>query len=136
MSNSKDIRSPINAVRIDKWLWAVRICKTRTIATNLCKRQKVFIDGQAVKPSREVHSEQVVIIKREGIQWHYKIIQCIDKRVGASLAAECKENITPQENLERLKIMKSPWTPRREQGRGRPTKKERRELNKLFTTEI
>ncbi len=134
---SKKFTSIQPPIRIDKWLWAVRLCKTRAIATDLCKRQKVFINNQIAKPSREIHSGQTIILKREGIQWKYKIIQCIDKRVSAPLAAGCKEDITPKESLARLKMVKDTWTPRRPKGSGRPTKKERRDLdnakNKILT---
>lgn len=118
-------------VRLDKWLWAVRICKTRAAATDLCKRQRVSVDGQAAKPSREVRAGQLITVKRDGIDWQYKVLQCIDKRVGAKIAAECRADLTPQEDLQRLKEVKSGWTPRREKGEGRPTKKDRRAIDKL-----
>ena len=124
------------SVRIDKWLWAVRICKTRAIATELCKKHKVLIDGQPVKPSRDVQPGQVVIVKREGIEWHYRIIQCLLKRVSAPLSLEFKEDITPKANLELLKILKRDIMPRRPKGSGRPTKKERRGLEKLKEQEL
>lgn len=121
----------LSSVRIDKWLWAVRICKTRKVASELCKQHKVLVEGQPVKPSRDVMSGHVVIVKRDGIEWQYKVIQCIDKRVSAPLSLECKEDITPKETLERLKLIKSDLMPRRPKGAGRPTKKERRDLEKL-----
>ena len=121
----------LSSVRIDKWLWAVRICKTRVLSADLCKKHKVLVDGQPVKPSREVRSGQVVIVKRDGIEWQYKVIQCIDKRVSAPLSLECKEDITPEEALERLKLIKKNLMPPRPKGAGRPTKKERRDLEKL-----
>ena len=123
--------SELNSVRIDKWLWASRICKTRKVAMLLCKQHKVSIDGQPVKQSRDVSPGQVVIIKRDGIQWHYRVIKCLDKRVGAALSLEFKEDITPKENLEMLKMMKKDLMPRREKGLGRPTKKDRRDLEIL-----
>jgi len=120
------------SIRIDKWLWAVRICKTRLIASTLCKRQKVFVDGQLVKPSREVHPGQTIAIKKDGIEWQYKVIQCIEKRVSAPLAALCKEDRTSQESLDQLKMINKGWAARREKGAGRPTKKERRDMDKAL----
>jgi ribosome-associated heat shock protein Hsp15 len=119
-------------VRIDKWLWAVRICKTRAVATDLCKRQRVTIDAQAVKPSRVVVTGQVVVVRKEGFSWHYRVLQCIDKRVGAKAAKECCEDITPQEEKDRFHLVKSSWVPRRAKGEGRPTKKERRAVDRLL----
>ncbi|MCA9404900.1 MAG: RNA-binding S4 domain-containing protein [Candidatus Omnitrophica bacterium] len=119
------------SVRIDKWLWAVRICKTRLIAADLCKRQKVSTDGQYIKPSRDVKAGQVVTVKKDGIDWQYKILQCIDKRVGAKIAAACYEDLTPAEDVEKLKMIKSVWVPRRAKGEGRPTKKDRRAIERL-----
>ncbi len=121
----------LNSVRIDKWLWASRICKTRKVVAELCKQHKVLVAGQFVKRSREVRPGEVVVVKREGIEWHYKVIQCLDKRVSASLSLQFKEDITPKENLERLEKMKKGLMPRRPKGAGRPTKKERRDLEIL-----
>ncbi len=84
-----------------------------------------------MKRSREVSPGQVVVIKREGIEWHYKVIKCLDKRVSAPLSLAFKEDITPKENLERLQQMKKDLMPRRPKGAGRPTKKERRDLEVL-----
>ena len=120
-----------DSVRIDRWLWAVRICKTRPMATDLCKRQRVSIDSQHVKPSREVKPGQTIALKRDGITWQYKVLKCITNRVGAKLAVTCVENLTEQEELDKLKIVKAGWTPRRIKGQGRPTKKERRALDAL-----
>lgn len=118
-------------IRLDKWLWAVRIAKTRSVATDLCKRQRVSVDGQTAKPSREVREGQLITVRRDGIDWQYKVLKCIDKRVGAKIAAECREDLTPEEDLQRLKEVKAGWTPRRAKGEGRPTKKDRRAIDKL-----
>ena len=122
--------STIN-VRIDKWLWAVRICKTRPIATELCQRQRVSIDDQPVKPSRHVLTGQVIVVRKEGLSWQYRVLKVIDKRVGAEIAKECCADITPQEDKDRLALAKSSWVPRREKGEGRPTKKDRRAIDRL-----
>ena len=121
----------MSSVRIDKWLWAVRICKTRKAATELCKQRKVLVEGRPVKPSKEVMLRQVVIVKRDGVEWQYRVIQCIDKRVSAPLSLKCREGINHEEAMEKLKLIKSDWMPPRSKGAGRPTKKERRDLEKL-----
>ncbi len=119
-------------VRIDTWLCAVRICKTRPIGTDLCQRHMVSIDGQPVKPSRHVCVGQQVVVRKEGINWHYRVLKCIDKRVGAAVAKECHEDITPQEEKDKLALNKCGWVPRRAKGEGRPTKKERREMERVL----
>ncbi len=121
----------LDKVRIDKWLWAVRICKTRADATELCKRGRVLIDGQNVKPSREISVGQVILVKRDGLEWEYGVLRCIDKRVGAKIAVTCREDRTDPQKVQQLREIKSGWTPRREKGTGRPTKKDRRALDKL-----
>ena len=119
-------------VRIDKWLWSVRLCKTRLIATDLCKKHKVSIDGQQVKPSRGIKPGQVIVVRKEGVSWQYRVLKCIDKRVGAQLVKECCEDITPQEESNKLALIKNGWVPRRAKGEGRPTKKDRREMERIL----
>lgn len=121
----------ISSARIDRWLWAVRICKTRSLASDMCKRQRVFIDGQLTKPSRLVRVGQTVGIKKDGITWEYRVLQCIVNRVGAKIAAECKEDITSEDEKKKLAVVRSSWTPLREKGAGRPTKKDRRAIDRL-----
>ena len=121
----------LSSVRVDKWLWGSRICKTRKVVSELCKQHKVLIEGQPVKRSREVSLGQVVVIKRDGILWHYRVIKCLDKRVSAPVSLQFKEDVTPQENLDQLKMIKRDMMPRRPKGAGRPTKKERRDLSIL-----
>lgn len=120
----------LESIRIDRWLWAVRICKTRVIAADLCKRQRVTIDGQYVKSSRDVKVGQIIFVKKDGIEWQYKVLKCIGDRVGAQLAKECREDLTPQEDLDRLDEVQSSWTPHRDKGAGRPTKKDRRAIDR------
>ena len=93
-------------VRIDKWLWSVRICKTRAVATDLCKRQKVLVDDEPVKPSRSIYAGQEIVVRRDGVNWHYRVLQCIDKRVGAPVARECCDDITPAEERNKLALIK------------------------------
>lgn len=118
--------------RIDKYLWAVRVFKTRSIATEACKKGRVLIEGTTVKPSREVKVEDVINVKKNRIIYTYRVIEPIEKRVSAKLATEYVEDITPQEELDKLQIDKYADFFVRERGAGRPTKKERRNIDKLF----
>jgi ribosome-associated heat shock protein Hsp15 len=119
-------------IRVDKWLWSVRIFKSRTIATDACKTGKVKISGEPAKPSALVTEGDVVLVKKEGFNFQYRVLQLIEKRVGAPIAVTCYADITPE--AEKLKY-KSWFTnqaataERRERGAGRPTKKERREID-------
>ncbi len=110
----------------------MRICKTRVIATDLCKRHKVSIDGQEVKPSRDVKVGQIISVRKEGIAWQYRVLKCIDKRVGAGVVKESCEDITPLEEKNKIALIKGGWVPRRAKGEGRPTKKDRREMDRVL----
>ena len=120
-------------VRIDKWLWAVRIFKTRQSASDACSRGHVTITGQRVKPSRMLSQGEEISVKRDGMDWIYGVKGCIEKRVGAKLGSEYRLDLTPEEDIEAYKNIKSinRTGVRREKGAGRPTKKERRDLDKL-----
>ncbi len=123
----------LKKVRIDKWLWSVRIFKSRSIATNACKAGKVKINDAAVKPSFLVERGALVKVKKDGFLMQYKVIDLLDKRVSATLAQPCYENLTPEEELNKYNdwyIGKSP-AEKREKGAGRPTKKERRAIDKF-----
>jgi len=121
----------MNKVRIDKWLWSVRIYKSRTLATDACKAGKVKINGDAVKPSHLLSEGEVVWVKKEGFHFQYRAIQLIEKRVGAPIALTCYEDITPEAEKKKYEDWFQNGTPvveKRERGAGRPTKKERREM--------
>jgi len=120
------------SVRIDKWLWAARICKTRSIATDLCDRGRVKIDETPAKPSRKVRAGQLVTLRRGGITYRFRVLKGIDRRVGAKVAAECREDLTPQEELDKLSVIRRGGVPYREPGTGRPTKRDRRQIERLF----
>lgn len=115
-------------VRIDKWLWAVRIFKTRTIATEAVKKGRVVIDAVSVKPSRNVHVGDVIQVKKPPITYSFKVLGLADKRMGAKLVPQFMENITPPEQYEILELNKISGFVDRQRGTGRPTKKERRDL--------
>ena len=123
--------SPADTPRIDKWLWAVRIFKTRSQATQACRAGKVKIDGQAVKPSREVQTDMVIQVQWGPIQKTLKVVALLNNRVGAKLVPNYIEDLTPEDEYKKLEIIRS-RDGLRPHGTGRPTKKERRELDEWF----
>ena len=120
----------IQKIRIDKWLWAVRFFKTRTMATDTCTSGKVKIDGNAVKPSYIIKVGQSIQLNHQGIKKTILVKQLIEKRVSAPLAAECYEDNTPEEE-KAISKMPASFYEIREKGIGRPTKKDRREIDKF-----
>ena len=116
------------AVRIDKWLWAVRVFKTRTIASEACKKGRVLIDNNSVKPSRMIRIGEVVQVKKPPVTYSFKVLDIAQKRMGAKLVAGFMENVTPPEEYEVLEMNKLSGFIDRQRGTGRPTKKDRRDL--------
>lgn len=121
--------------RIDKWLWAARIFKTRTIAAEACKKGKVSINGAQAKPSRMIKPGDVINVKKSPITYSFKVLQAIEKRVGAKLVPEIMENVTSPEQYELLEMSRISGFIDRARGTGRPTKKDRRSLDEFFTPE-
>lgn len=117
-------------VRIDKWLWAVRVFKTRSQSTDACRRGRVLIRDQVVKPSRLVQINDVVQVKKPPVVYSYKVTGLLGKRMSASAILDYVENITPEEEIAKLRIKDSFFIVR-DKGSGRPTKKERRIIDKL-----
>lgn len=118
-------------VRLDKWLWAARIFKTRSIATDACKNGRVMIDGVKLKPSRMIKEGEVIQVKKSPITYSFRVLKAIQNRVGAKLIPEVLENITPKDQLEILEMHRLSGFVNRARGTGRPTKKERRELDEF-----
>ncbi len=118
-----------NEARVDKWLWAVRIFKTRTIAASACKKGQVSIGGTQLKPSRTVKVGDIVDVRKPPITYSFKILQAIEHRVGAKLIPEVLENVTRPEQYELLEMSKISGFIDRARGTGRPTKKDRRALD-------
>lgn len=116
--------------RFDKWLWSVRIYKTRSIAAAACRKGKVIIDNLPVKPSRSVSLDEIINIKKPPVIFTYRIKRLPLKRLSAKLAKECFEDLTPQEEYDKLKVKELPGFGYRKRGDGRPTKKERRIIDK------
>jgi ribosome-associated heat shock protein Hsp15 len=120
-----------SGLRIDKWLWAVRIFKTRNQAADACKAGKVKIDSNSVKPSREIKINNIITVQIGALTKTIKVTGIIKNRVSAKLAVDYVEDLTPEEEYEKLKLMKEVNFERRDRGVGRPTKKERRIITKL-----
>lgn len=126
------MNSSDHLVRIDKFLWTVRLFKTRSLATEECKKGRVLIDGIPVKSSRMVKKGDEISIKEPPIFRIYKVIELSDKRMGAKLIPGFIVDITPQDQLEMLELTKLANKLNRARGMGRPTKKDRREMNSFI----
>ena len=124
-------KSNMDTLRIDKWLWTVRLYKTRAQASEACKGGKIKIDGVNAKASREVKVDEVIEIQQPNIKRIIKIIKLNKNRVGAKLVHELIEDLTPAEEFEKLEMLKQLNTEKRDRGIGRPTKKDRRIISKL-----
>jgi len=115
-------------VRIDKWLWAMRIFKTRTIATEACKKGRVYVGDALAKPSRTIKVGDVVKVRKPPVTYSFRVLALTQNRLGAKLVPDYMENITPQSELDLLEIVKISGFIDRRKGLGRPTKREGREL--------
>lgn len=119
----------VEQARIDKWLWAARIFKTRTIAADACKNGRITIGGVNVKPSHMVKVGETVNVRKPPVTYSFKILKTIEQRVGAKLLAEVYENVTAADQYELLEMNRISGFVDRARGTGRPTKKERRALD-------
>ena len=120
-------------VRVDKFLWAMRIYKTRSIATDACKCGRIKINGMEVKPSRSFHVGDVFTVRKGPITYTYRILQLWGNRLGAKLVPEYLQDITPKEQLELLELARYAAQSGRDRGTGRPTKKDRRDIEQFFS---
>ena len=120
-----------HTTRIDKWLWAVRIFKTRALASKACAGGKVKIDSIVVKASRKIQIGNIVQVRRGVVKYMYKVCQISEKRISAKLALNFLEDITPEKELVKLKSSQKQPIQAWEKGQGRPTKKERRMMDKM-----
>lgn len=117
--------------RVDKWLWAMRVFKTRTIATEACKKGRVTMGGSAVKPSRTIKPGDVIDVKKPPITYTFRVKAVTGNRLGAKIVPEYLENITPQSQYELLEMTKISGFVDRRKGLGRPTKKDSREMSRF-----
>lgn len=115
--------------RLDKWLWAARIFKTRTIAADACKNGRVAVNGVNVKPSRMVKAQDVISVRKPPVTFSFRIVKPIEQRVGAKLLPDIYENVTPQDQYDLLEMNRISGFADRARGTGRPTKKERRQMD-------
>ncbi len=123
----------LQKVRIDKWLWSVRIFKSRSMATDACKSGKVKIGENNIKPSYLLKRDEVIYVRKEGFNLTFKVVDLLEKRVSATLAQPCYEDLTPPEELNKYKdwFVGKGRPEVREKGAGRPTKRDRRDIDKF-----
>lgn len=117
--------------RIDKWLWAARIFKTRTMAADACKNGRVTLKGERIKPSRNIKVGDVIDVRKPPVTYSFRVRQAIENRVGAKLVPEVLENITAPEQYELLEMSRISGFINRARGTGRPTKKDRRMIDEF-----
>jgi ribosome-associated heat shock protein Hsp15 len=115
--------------RLDKWLWAARIFKTRSIAADACKSGRVMIDGVKMKPARMIKEGDVIQVRKPPVTYSFKVLKALQNRVGAKLVPEVMENVTTPDQYELLEMNRISGFVGRARGTGRPTKKDRRELD-------
>ncbi len=115
-------------VRIDKWLWAMRIFKTRTVATEACKKGRVLMGGVAVKPSRTIKEGDIINVRKPPVTYSFRVKALAQNRLGARLVPDYMENITPKSELDLLDVVHISGFIDRRKGLGRPTKREGRDL--------
>lgn len=118
--------------RVDKYLWAIRAFKTRTEATDACKGGKVKIGGVNAKPSKEVRPGDVLQVRKGSVTFTYRVLRPLERRVGAKLVPDYAENLTPESELEKLRAPVETFFLTRDRGAGRPTKKDRREIEEIW----
>ena len=123
-------------MRVDKFLWSVRYFKTRSIATDACKQGKVRVNDNIVKPSREVYPSDKVTIRKDQINYEIEILDLPPSRVGAKLVSLYIKDVTPKEALEKLDLLKYSQDFYRKKGTGRPTKKDRRDIDEWVESPI
>jgi ribosome-associated heat shock protein Hsp15 len=116
-------------MRIDKYLWCIRIFKTRSIATTACKKGQVKLDGKSVKPSKEVFGDELILVRKNQINYQIKVLDLPESRVGAKLVDLYRKDVTPKEEFEKTELLKFAKDYYRKQGTGRPTKKDRRDID-------
>ncbi|MDR1090607.1 MAG: RNA-binding S4 domain-containing protein [Prevotella sp.] len=120
-----------NEVRIDKWLWAVRLFKTRSIAIEACKKGRITIKGVTIKPSRMIKAGDVIEVRRAPVTYSFEVLALAENRMGAKLVPDFMKDITPASQLEILEMSRVSGFVDRARGTGRPTKKDRRDLEQF-----
>lgn len=121
----------IDDVRIDKWLWSVRVFKTRSEAAEACKKGKVKVNSVEAKPSRDLRLNDIITVRKSPVVYTYRVVGIVSNRQPAKLVDQYAENITPQEELDKLNGNSLVITMTRDKGEGRPTKRDRRKIDDL-----
>ncbi len=121
-----------NSNRIDKFLWAVRIYKTRSMAAEACRKGRVFINNQEVKAARIIKLGDIILVKKNPVNYTYEILGILQNRIGAALVPKYIKDLTPKEELDKLVLANNNPFFYRERGQGRPTKKDRREIDRII----
>ena len=119
-------------LRLDKYLWCIRVFKTRSDATDACKGNKVQVNGVVSKPSKDVKPGDLLVIRKGPVELTYRVKAALHSRVGAALVGEYAENLTPEAELDKLHAPTETFFVKRDKGAGRPTKKDRRTLDALW----
>lgn len=122
----------MESVRLDKYLWAIRVFKTRSEATDACNGNKVKLNGVSAKPSKAVKEGDMLEIRKASALFSYRVIKLSESRMGAQLVPDYAENLTPESELEKLHAPRETIVLQRDRGAGRPTKKDRRQLDDLM----
>ena len=122
----------MSEVRIDKYLWSIRVYKTRSEATDACKGGKVKVNGSDIKPSKAVRPGDMIVARKGPVTYTYRVIELIDKRQGPKLVPNYAENLTPEEEIAKLRTPVETFFLKRDRGTGRPTKKDRRQMDSLW----
>lgn len=119
-------------VRIDKFLWSIRTYKTRSEATDACNGGKIRLNGADVKPSKAVHRGDTIAVRKGPVTYTYRVIELVDKRQGAKTVPQFVDNLTPQSEMDKLHAPVETFFLKRDRGAGRPTKKDRRQMDSLW----
>ncbi|MBQ0737477.1 RNA-binding S4 domain-containing protein [Aquimarina celericrescens] len=120
-------------MRVDKYLWCIRYFKTRSISTKACKEGKVRVNGDLIKPSREIYPTDKITVRKNQINYELIVLDTPDNRIGAKLVDIYRKDITPKESLQKLDLLKYSKDYYRKKGAGRPTKKDRRDIDDWYT---
>ncbi|HBI40055.1 MAG TPA: RNA-binding protein [Tenacibaculum sp.] len=119
-------------MRIDKYLWCIRLFKTRSIATDACKKGHIKVNNTSVKPSRELFGNEELLVRKNQINYRIKVLDIPPNRVGAKLVDLYRKDLTPKEEFERTELLKYSKDYYRKKGTGRPTKKDRRDIDEYY----
>tara|TARA_R110001632_G_scaffold100840_3_gene208212 strand:- start:121 stop:516 length:396 start_codon:yes stop_codon:yes gene_type:complete len=122
-------------MRVDKYLWCIRYFKTRTVATTAVKKGQVRVNGSVVKPSREVFATDKITVRKNQVNYELVVLDTPESRLGAKLVDIYRKDVTPKENLEKLELLKFSKDYYRKRGTGRPTKKDRRDIDDVYDSD-